>query len=131
MQRFPLITFSFKLIPIIALVLGISVLSGCYYDNEQDLYPDTTCDVTDVSFSAVVLPIIDNACYVCHDAASNFGGVTLEGFDALRPYALDGTLIGTLRREPGFTPMPQNAGPLPDCDIDKIESWIQDGALDN
>lgn len=131
MQRISLIrNISVSLIGLLSVLL-VSLTPGCYYDNEQDLYPDTTCDTTDVSYSAVILPIIDIACYVCHDAATSLGTVNLEGYDALKTYALNGSLIGVLRREAGYSPMPQNAGPLPDCDIDKIESWIQDGALDN
>jgi len=106
-------------------------LAGCYYDVEEELYPDTGCDTAQISFAADVLPIIENRCYKCHDAASNFGNVTLEGYDNLLVYANNGKLLGVIRREPGYSPMPKNEPPLLECEIAKIEAWIQAGAPNN
>ena len=113
------------------MVGSLSIHSGCFYDNEVDLYGDIGCDTVGVTYSGVVLPIIENVCYGCHDAENNSGGITLEGYDELLPYVQDGSLLGSIKREDGYSPMPQNQGPLPDCNIQKIEVWILDGAQDN
>jgi hypothetical protein len=106
-------------------------LPACYYDVEEEIYPILECDTQNVSYSGVVLNIISNNCYSCHDANSNFGNVTLEGYTALKTYVDNGKLLGVIRHEAGFSPMPQNQPQLVECNIAKIEAWIDAGAPDN
>ena len=104
---------------------------SCYYDNEEELYGTTECNTEGVTYSQTVLPIIENNCYRCHDAASNFGNITIEGYDNLLTIVESGALIGVIKREQGYSPMPKNEPPLLECDIEKIETWINDGAPNN
>lgn len=115
----------------LGLVLSLAAAS-CYYDNEEELYPMAQGCMTDtLSFAETIVPILENNCYRCHDAATNLGNVTLEGYQAVKNYADDGRLIGVIRQDPGFSPMPQDAGPLNDCFVSQIEAWIDQGALNN
>ncbi|MCB9283929.1 MAG: hypothetical protein H6563_07650 [Lewinellaceae bacterium] len=114
-----------------SLFLLILLSGSCYYDVEEDLYPDTGCDTTGVTYSGVVLPILQDNCYVCHNAASQLGGIVLEGYEQVRLQATNGNLIGAIRGQAGFTPMPLNQPPLAECVIAKIETWINNGALNN
>jgi hypothetical protein len=107
------------------------LVASCYYDNEEELYGTTECSTENVTYSGNVLKIIDDNCYRCHDAANNFGGITLEGYDNLKAYADSGALLGVIKRESGYSPMPKNEPPLVTCDIEKIEVWIANGALNN
>ena len=116
---------------VFSLLIALLAFSSCYYDVEEEIYPTTECETTGVTYSAVVLPIIDRNCYACHDAANNFGGITLEGYDLLKRFVDDGSLLGGIRHESGFSPMPKNRAQLLDCEIAKIEAWINEGALDN
>ena len=86
-------------------LLGIG---GCYYDVEEDLYGTTECSTDDMSYQTDIFPIINNNCLVCHSAASNFGGITLESYDFLKSYVNNGQLIGVINHESGFSPMPKN-----------------------
>ena len=104
---------------------------GCYYDKEEEIYPTIECSTEDMSFQADILPIITNNCYSCHDAANNFGGITLEGYDKLIAFVNNDQLIGAIKHSSGFSPMPKNAAQLLECEIEKIEAWITNGALDN
>lgn len=106
----------------------VASLNSCYYDSEEDLYPNTDCVTTNVTYSGVVAGIIQSKCYACHDAANNLGNITLEGYTNLKKYVDSGQLLGAIKHEPGYSPMPQNLGQLPACDIAKIEAWIVDGA---
>lgn len=106
-------------------------LTSCYYHVEEELYPTLECQTMDVTYSNQVLSIIQSNCYQCHDAIQNFGNITLEGYEELKKYVDNGQLLGTLRHEPGFSPMPKNEPPLLDCDIEKIEAWIDAGAPNN
>lgn len=117
-----------KISLLLCLLFGVS---ACYYDVEEELYPTTECETNEVTYSAVVLPIIDNNCYACHDAANNFGGIILESYEELKPYVDNGSLLSVIRHESGFSPMPKNRAKLLDCDIAKIEEWINQGAPNN
>ena len=106
-------------------------LSGsCYYENEEALYPGD-CQTEQVTYSGTVLPILQNNCFHCHDAQNKLGNVTLEGYDNLKVYVENGHFLGAIRRENGFSPMPQDAPQLDDCLIDQIAVWVADGAPDN
>ena len=104
---------------------------GCYYDVEEELYPDTGCRVENMSYQEDILPILQNRCYVCHSAAANNGGITLEGYSSLQRYLDNGQLLGAIRHDPGFSPMPKNAPQLPACQIEQFEAWIAAGAPNN
>jgi hypothetical protein len=98
---------------------------------------DLTCDepmeciTTDVSFSQTVYPIIETNCRGCHSGPSPTGGISLENYSAIRSIAATGRLYGAIAWQPGFTPMPLNRGPLADCDIQQIKSWIDSGMPEN
>lgn len=119
-----------QLAAVLAMAL-ITVLSACYYDVEEEIYPTIECDNSNVSYSEVILGIISNNCYECHNAAANFGNVTLEGYAALKTYVDSGQLLGVIRHESGYSPMPKNRSQLVACEIEKIENWIADGAPNN
>ena len=113
---------------------SLLLLSACYYDIEEELYPEpegTTCDTDNVSFSATVVPILQSNCYACHAADIALGGIILEGHSEVLKVANDGRLFGVIAHELGFSPMPQGAPQLLECEIDKIGAWIDSGALDN
>jgi len=120
------------MIRIVGIVLiAMSIFSACKYDVEEELYPSVECETADMSYTNDILPIISTACYQCHDAANNFGGITLEGYDALKPFAEGGSLVGVIKHEAGFSAMPQGAPKLLDCEIEKVEAWIAQGILNN
>jgi mono/diheme cytochrome c family protein len=104
---------------------------SCVSNVEEILYPIDTCDTTSVTYSQTIAPIIAQNCFACHGGAATISGIPLEGFTNLKLKVTQGRLLGAIRRLQGFSPMPQNAPSLPECDILKIEKWIADGALDN
>ena len=120
-----------KKILISSVLLFAITISSCYYDVEEELYGTTECQTEDVTYSGAVLPIIEDNCYKCHDAANNFGNVTLEGYDNLKSYVENGKLLGVIRHDAGFSPMPKNEPKMIQCNIEKIEVWVANGALDN
>ena len=117
-------------LPVSLLLLALFA-GGCYYDVEEELYPDTGCATENVTYSAVIQPLLAANCYVCHSSAAMLGGIVLEGYDQLLVRVNSGELLGALKHESGYSPMPQNQPKLADCQIEKIEVWIQEGALNN
>ena len=115
------------------LFLAVCIVSSCDYDSEEELYPvqPSGCDTTTVSYMNDIEPLISQNCYQCHSAALNFGNVTLEGYSAFKSEVDRGRLTGAIRRDFGFSSMPQDGDKLPDCDISKVEAWINNGAPNN
>lgn len=115
------------------LVLFIGILSSCETTSEEQLLADANfvCDTTNVTFSNAIRPLVDTHCLSCHNNRSQSGGVNLEGYANVKVYIDNGEFLGTIRHDAGFDPMPQGSSKLPDCDISKIEIWINNGALDN
>lgn len=120
-----------KALLILLVVIGLISISSCYYDVEEEIYPTIDCLTDDMSYVNDILPIISDNCFRCHDAANNFGNITLEGYDLLKSRVDNGQLLGAIKHEEGFSPMPQNATKLLDCNIEKIEAWINNGAPNN
>lgn len=109
----------------------VLILDACYYDNEEELYPSNNCNTASVSYSSTILPIISNNCYSCHSNAARQGNVILEGYAALKVMVDNGKLEGAINHRSGFSPMPQGATKLIDCQLNQISSWINAGALNN
>jgi hypothetical protein len=112
-----------------------AMMGGCYYDNEEQLYPklDQSCDTTGVSFSKSVLPILQTNCYGCHStsqSASN-GNVDVEDFVHLKQVVGNGKFYGSIVHNPLNSPMPKGGAKLDTCSISKIKIWISKGALNN
>lgn len=113
------------------LLLGVFLLFGCHYSNEEDLIPDNGCNTVDISFANEVLPILENSCVSCHNSAGSLGGVNLENYEGVSVSAGDGSLSGSINHNEGFAPMPQGQQKLDSCNIARIDSWIMDGYPNN
>jgi len=111
--------------------VNMLLLVGCYYDVEEELYPTIECQTEDISYVDDILPIIEDNCYACHSTQANFGNVALEGYSQIKNYADNGSLVGVIRHDAGYSPMPKNQAMLLECEIEKVEAWILDGAKDN
>lgn len=109
------------------------IMQSCYYDNMEDLYPDSGvgCDTTNVTFTAVIWPIIQSNCTGCHSGSAASGNVSLENYNDVAVYVENKRLMGTIRHETGYSPMPKGGNKLSDCNITQLEVWINNGYPDN
>jgi hypothetical protein len=125
----------FRSLPALTLLLtlaAVTFLQSCYYDNEEDLYPTPpACDTTNVSYANDVWPIISSNCTGCHSGGAPQGNISLENYDDIVVAANNGSLLGVIRHDEGWSPMPKGGAKLPDCDISKIEKWVDDGTPNN
>ena len=87
--------------------------------------------ILQVTYSGTIAAIIELNCYACHEGEQSVSGIPLNGYNNLKAMVDAGRLIGALRHQEGFSPMPQNASALPECELLKIEKWVDDGAPDN
>jgi hypothetical protein len=114
--------------------ISLVTFSGCYYDNEEYLYGNAPCDVTTVTYTVTVSPILATACYNCHGTATgnaSGGGIILDTYTKLKPYVTNGKLMGSINHAGGYSAMPKGATKLSSCEIKKIQAWITAGALEN
>ena len=117
---------------------GISaiILSGCYKDKVDELYPGTglfiPCDTTStISYTTHIKPIMEDFCYSCHSGSHPSSGFNIESYESLRSYALtNNQLIGRLEGLGNWNQMPQNFQ-LDQCQLRQFELWVAEGAPNN
>ena len=104
---------------------------SCAYNNEEELYPMESCDTTNVTYLATIVPIVTQHCYECHGGTAQVSGIPLEGHANIKSMIDAQRLLGAINHEVGFSPMPKDRQKLAACDILKIERWVSDGAPNN
>jgi hypothetical protein len=123
-----------KRIAIITMILCSGLIAsfsmtGCYYDNEEELY---SCDTTNVTYATTITGLLKNyTCLTCHVGVNPSGGFTLTEYQGVKAKVNDSTLWGAINHFDGFSPMPQGANQMSQCDINKIKAWIDAGAPNN
>ena len=125
----------------ISLLFAVLMVVACSKKSEDQLTGNggtggtggsgNTCDTVNMTYTANVLPIIKNNCYSCHGDGNTSGGVSLGDYASLKTRATNGDLIGTITHASGYPAMPEGGAKLSDCDINKIQDWINRGALNN
>ncbi len=89
------------------------------------------CDTAVFTFSGAVKPLMDNKCAGCHNPANLGGNIDLSTYNGVRTVAVNGKLFGSVSHQTGYSPMPQGAAKLSDCEITQIQKWITAGSLNN
>lgn len=116
----------------VAIITIIISLPSCYYDNEEELYPDIAgCDTTNVTYSGVVAPILETYCNGCHSGNGPSGGIKTDNYNDLQTTINSGQFRGAINHLSGFSAMPKNAPKLSDCNLLKINNWLDSGAPNN
>lgn len=115
----------FSIIVFIALLV-----TACYYDNEEELYPDygRVCDTLSVTYEPQISTLINNYCISCHGAsvAATLGGsIGLYNYKQVSDQAA--AVYGAITHSGGYSPMPKGGSKLDDCTIAKLDKWIREG----
>jgi len=107
---------------------------------EINITDSASCDSNKVYFKNDILPIFASSCAFngCHAAATAAAGVVLTSYDniiksdVVRAGRPDNSeLFERITETSLIKRMPPGNNPLPQADIDKIEQWILDGALNS
>ena len=125
----------------IPLIGGLILLCGalsCSKQNVANLTPvvpvtPSGCDTVNMKYTANVIPVLQANCYSCHGSGSTggSGGISLDGYVAIKHWADNGRLIGDITHADGFVGMPFGRPKLDTCSINKIISWVNNGAQNN
>lgn len=89
------------------------------------------CDTSAVSFSTDVQPIFNTYCITCHGSSNPNAGISLTNFNGVAGAANSGKLLGVISWSNGFLRMPLGGNQIPQCNINVIEAWINQGTLNN
>jgi cytochrome c553 len=90
-----------------------------------------TCGAIVFTYSGAVASLLTTYCTRCHNATTTRAGINLSNYDGVKTVALNGKLLGSIKKETGYKPMPPGTTKLPDCQIRQIEKWVQAGAANN
>lgn len=118
------------LLAIFSIVLMIQFTS-CVKQNEEDLSGAKYCKIDTPSFQQHIQIIINDRCMPCHNASNAESGFDLSNYTNIADIATNGVLQGVIRHESGYIPMPASAPKMPFCEIQIIDKWIEQGALNN
>jgi hypothetical protein len=90
---------------------------------------NSNCDTLLVSYSASVVPLINNYCKGCHNSSTVSGSVNLDNYNGVLTTANNGQLMGGLTGK--LSAMPKYGAALSPCNIGMFRQWIKEGAKNN
>jgi hypothetical protein len=111
-------------------------INGCYYDNLKEIHPSAStvrCDTSSsIAYSKHMQPIFDMSCGTnntsCHQSTSSLGNYGLANYhDALKDVS-NGVLVDRITTSDNSKLMPKNGSQLPECIINEIKTWVNNGA---
>jgi len=86
------------------------------------------CDTSNVTYALGIQSLISAKCQGCHSGANPQGGLLLTNYSQVSVSALFGNMLDAVQHTGTATPMPFNSAQLPQCEIDLIRIWIENGA---
>ncbi len=119
---------------LVIIFVTVILVTSCTKENEENLQSKINqplCDTFNMTFAKDVLPIITLNCYSCHGNGNIQGGMNLDGFARIKRQVDNNLLLNVIKHSPGYSQMPQGQPRLAQCDINKIEAWVNRGALNN
>ena len=99
--------------------------TSCYYDNEEDLYPESfECDTTAITYDGKIGEIINSNCATsgCHDGVSD--AIELTNYSAVKAIVDNGKLENRVLVLKDMPP----SGNLSNCEYQQLELWLSKGA---
>jgi hypothetical protein len=108
---------------VLAVIILLSTLHGCYYDNEAYLYKSAACADTISSYSGRLKNVMETNCLSCHGAGSSKGDYSTFDFvyadrDNVVCRAADGNTCGNS--------MPPS-GAMNNCEREAFNLWRLNG----
>lgn len=112
----------------ILLLLMVVPMVGCYYDNEEELYPGA-CVVGDATapgyWTSTVEPLIQTRCAIpgCH-VPGGTGPGDFTQYANVKARVDD----QAFQQQVLIQKTMPTTGPLPACDLQKLQAWVDAGA---
>ncbi len=109
---------------LILLALSLTILSSCYYDTDEALFPQLSlkgCDTTQYTFSGAIQPMLNAYCMGCHRTQAP----TLNSLADI--IANENTINSDIISGK----MPLNSSRLNSCYITQFKKWMDAGMPNN
>jgi hypothetical protein len=105
----------------------VALTTGCKYDNEEEFYGKRICDTSLVTYTALESKF-EQQCFGCHMASAPSGNVAIYDYNSLKAFvnSSPNTLLGSISHTTA-SPMPKGGPKWDECDIKKVEAWINQG----
>lgn len=112
----------------IVFIFLIVTCFSCYFDNEEELYGPVSCDVSNVTYSNDVVAIINSSCATtgCHVAGGSGPG-DFTNYNELKAKVDNNTFQTRVLIDKTMPP----SAPLSDCELSILQTWVDNGALNN
>ena len=119
-----------SLFNITILIIILISFSTCFYNKEEILYPDKSCNTTNITYLGKIDSVFSkNTCFSCHAstvAPPDGGGLQLDKYATVKENI--NRVIGAINHQPGFKPMPLGQSEKIDpCSILIIQLWKDAG----
>jgi hypothetical protein len=88
------------------------------------------CDTTNMSYATNILGILQGECYSCHSGTNPVSGIELDSYNSFESYVKNDSVYEDINGLNGHHLMPQS-GKMPQCYINQIDAWINQGAKNN
>ncbi len=118
-------------------LIALIALQACgSADSDNESYPShqkptsetLSCDTAEVNY-AIIAPIVQEKCMLCHNESMKSGDILLGDYNLLVSSVQDHDLQAAINYE-SKKPMPPT-GKLDDCSVAKINHWINLGMPEN
>jgi hypothetical protein len=113
---------------IVALFLLSVLISSCYYDNVEELYPNAgACETENLGFQSHIFPLIQSNCAMagCHSANASIGAFV--NYEGIKAKVDNGSMEHRVLVKKDMPP----SQPLNECQRAQIKVWLDAGAPNN
>jgi hypothetical protein len=108
-------------------ILFVMMLSaGCTFNHEDRYFDDIVCDTVNLKYSQINA-ILQANCVSCHSVDFNNRDIVLDNYEGVQAAVNSGLLTKAVNHLSGVTPMPYGKEILPNCELSKINKWIEKG----
>ncbi len=106
----------------------VALIAAWIQQGAMNLSCSSNCDTTNVTFALKIEPLISAKCQGCHSGSTPQGDLSLVGYANVKDEALNGNILDAIQHNGNVVPMPFQSEKLPECEIDLIRIWIENGA---
>jgi hypothetical protein len=106
------------------IVFGALFFVACTEESDD---PEPTDNSEKFTYSTHAEPILTNFCATtgCHVSGAQVG--SLANYNDAKAFVQVGRIMGSIKHDAGFSPMPKGQAKLSDQVIETIQQWIDDG----
>jgi hypothetical protein len=115
---------------ILFLLCSLVNFNSCTYENEEDLLEDFQCDTSAIVYTDLTY-IFTGICANCHSESLYYKDIKMDSYENVKTSVNTGRVWRAINHKDGIRPMPDGLPKMSDCDLNKINAWINAGMPEN